>query len=70
MSSFDFSASLGTAFYSASSGNQIPEISLDVKARPARMADNLTAISEPIFYKNMGSSKSHNPIGPHGLSPR
>jgi hypothetical protein len=37
------------------------------KGRPARKADNLTAICEPIFCLNMGSSTSHNPIGLHGL---
>jgi hypothetical protein len=33
------------------------------KGRPARRADNLTAICEPIVYKNVGASTSHNPVG-------
>jgi hypothetical protein len=37
------------------------------KGRPARTADNLTAICEPIAYKNVGASTSHNPMGLHGL---
>jgi hypothetical protein len=37
------------------------------KGRPARKADNLTAIYEPIVYKNVGTSTSHNPMGLHGL---
>jgi hypothetical protein len=32
------------------------------KGRPARGADNLTAIFEPIVYKNVGASTSHNPM--------
>jgi hypothetical protein len=36
------------------------------KGRPARKADNLTAICEPIFYKNVGASTSHSPMGFHG----
>jgi hypothetical protein len=35
------------------------------KERPAREADNLTAICEPI--DNVGASTSHNPMGLHGL---
>jgi hypothetical protein len=35
--------------------------------RPARKADNLTAICEPIVNKNVGASTSHNPTGLHGL---
>jgi hypothetical protein len=31
----------------------------------ARKADNLTAIYEPIVYKNVGASTSHNPMGLH-----
>jgi hypothetical protein len=27
----------------------------------------LTAIREPIVYKNVGASMSHNPMGLHGL---
>jgi hypothetical protein len=38
------------------------------EGRPARKADNLTAICEPIVYKNVGASTSHNPMGPHGPS--
>jgi hypothetical protein len=34
--------------------------------RPARKADNLTAICEPIVYKNVGTSTSHSPMGLHG----
>jgi hypothetical protein len=37
------------------------------KGRPARKADNHTAIYEPIFKKDMGASTSHNPMGFHGL---
>jgi hypothetical protein len=28
---------------------------------------DLTAICEPIVYKNVGASTSHNPMGLHGL---
>jgi hypothetical protein len=35
------------------------------KGRPARKADNLTAIWEPIVYENVAASTSHNPIGLH-----
>jgi hypothetical protein len=38
-----------------------------VKGRPACMADNLTALCEPIFLENVGTSTSHNPMGLHGL---
>jgi hypothetical protein len=31
------------------------------EGRPARKADNLTAICEPIVYKNVGASTSHIP---------
>jgi hypothetical protein len=31
-----------------------------------RPADNLTAICEPIVYKNVGTSTSHSPTGLHG----
>jgi hypothetical protein len=34
---------------------------------PARKADNLTATCEPIVWKNVGASTSHNPMGLHGL---
>jgi hypothetical protein len=37
------------------------------KGRPARKADNLTAICEPIVIENVGASASHNPMGLHGL---
>jgi hypothetical protein len=37
------------------------------KGRPARGADNLTAICEPIVYKTLGASTSHNPMGLQGL---
>jgi hypothetical protein len=36
------------------------------EGRPARIADNLTAICEPIVYKNVGASTSHSPMGLHG----
>jgi hypothetical protein len=36
------------------------------KGRPARKADNLTAICEPIVYKNVGASTSYSPMGLHG----
>jgi hypothetical protein len=35
---------------------------------PARKADNLTAICEPIVWKNAGSSTSQNSMGPHGIT--
>jgi hypothetical protein len=35
------------------------------KGRPAREADNLTDICEPIVY--VGASMSHNPMGLRGL---
>jgi hypothetical protein len=37
------------------------------KGRQARKADNFTAICEPIVYKYVGASTSHNPMGLHGL---
>jgi hypothetical protein len=37
------------------------------KGRPARKAENLTAICEPIVQKNVKASMSHNPMGLHGL---
>jgi hypothetical protein len=37
------------------------------EGRPARKADNPTAICEPTVGKNVGVSTSHNPIGLHGL---
>jgi hypothetical protein len=36
------------------------------EGRPARKADNFTVICEPIAYKNVGASTSHNPMGLHG----
>jgi hypothetical protein len=36
------------------------------EGRPARKADNLTAICEPIVYKNVGASTSRSPMGIHG----
>jgi hypothetical protein len=36
------------------------------EGRPARKADNLTAICEPIVYKNVGASTSHSPMSLHG----
>jgi hypothetical protein len=35
------------------------------EARPVRKTDNLTAICEPIVYKNVGASTSHSPMGLH-----
>jgi hypothetical protein len=35
------------------------------EGRPAHKAD-LTAICEPIVYKNVGTSTSHSPMGLHG----
>jgi hypothetical protein len=40
------------------------------KGRPARKADNVTAISEPICLENVGVSTSHNSMGLHGLLQR
>jgi hypothetical protein len=37
------------------------------KGRPARKADNLTAICEPMAIENVAASMSHNPMGLHGL---
>jgi hypothetical protein len=37
------------------------------KERPAHEADNLTAVCEPIVWKNVGASTSHNPMVLHGL---
>jgi hypothetical protein len=37
------------------------------KWRPARKADDLIAICEPVIYKNVGASTSHKPMGLHGL---
>jgi hypothetical protein len=36
------------------------------EGRPGRKADNLTAICEPIVYKNVEASTSHSPMGLHG----
>jgi hypothetical protein len=36
------------------------------EGRPARKADNLAAICEPIVYKNVGALTSHSPMGLHG----
>jgi hypothetical protein len=36
------------------------------KGRPARKADNLTKMCEPIAYKNVEAPTSHSPIGLHG----
>jgi hypothetical protein len=52
---------------SASNRNEYQESSWGVKDdRSARKAD-LTAICEPIFLENVGTSTSHNPMGLHGL---
>jgi hypothetical protein len=41
------------------------------KMQAARKVDYLTAICEPIFYREyVGTSTSHNPIGLHGLLQR
>jgi hypothetical protein len=37
------------------------------KGRPARKADNLTAICEPIVIEDMGASTFHNPMGLYDL---
>jgi hypothetical protein len=37
------------------------------KGQQARKGDNLTAICEPIVWKNIGTSTSRNPMGLHGL---
>jgi hypothetical protein len=37
------------------------------KERPAFKVDNVTAICEPIVWKNIGASTSHNAMGLHGL---
>jgi hypothetical protein len=37
------------------------------KGRPARKADNLTAICEPTVWKNVGASTSHKLMGLHDL---
>jgi hypothetical protein len=37
------------------------------KERPARKADNLATICEPIFLENVGASTSHNSVGLHRL---
>jgi hypothetical protein len=37
------------------------------KGRPARKADNITAICEPIAIEDMGASSFHNPMGFYDL---
>jgi hypothetical protein len=37
------------------------------KGRPARKADNLTDICEPIVYKSVRALTSHKAMGLHGL---
>jgi hypothetical protein len=37
------------------------------KGRPARKADNLTAICGADYLENVGTSTSHNSMGLHGL---
>jgi hypothetical protein len=37
------------------------------KGRPVHKAGHLTAICEPILYKNVEALTSHNPNGLHGL---
>jgi hypothetical protein len=37
------------------------------KERPTRKADKFNAICEPIVYKNVGTSTSHNSMDLHGL---
>jgi hypothetical protein len=39
----------------------------EAKWRPELKADSLTAICEPIIWKNVEASTSHNPVGLHGL---
>jgi hypothetical protein len=47
--------------------DEYQEMFLLSRARPECKVDNLTAIYEPISYKNVGSSTSHNSMGLHGL---
>jgi hypothetical protein len=37
------------------------------KGRPARKADKLTAVCEPIVLENVGALTSHNSMGLQGL---
>jgi hypothetical protein len=39
----------------------------EIKGRPARKSDNLTALYEPTVQKNVKPSTSHTPMGLHGL---
>jgi hypothetical protein len=53
---------------SASSKNEYQKIFLRRKARPARKADNLTAISWTVYLENVRSSTSHNLVGLQEIS--
>jgi hypothetical protein len=57
----------GIGFDLASNISEYHESSFGSKTRPARKADNPTAIYEPIVLDNVGFSTSHNPIDLHGL---
>jgi hypothetical protein len=52
---------------SASIRNDYQEFSWGDTERPARKADNLTAICEPIVLENVGTLTSHKPTALHGL---
>jgi hypothetical protein len=62
-------AALGPWHYSASniSEYQKYKMFLGSRAWPARKADNLTAICEPIVLTMLRSSTTHKPIGLHSL---
>jgi hypothetical protein len=45
----------------------VSRIFLGDKERPTPKVDNLTAISKPIFFKNVRASIFQSPIGLHGL---
>jgi hypothetical protein len=57
----------GPGVDSASNRNEYRESSPGCKGWPARKADNLTAICEPMSRENVGASTSHNPMGLQGL---
>jgi hypothetical protein len=62
-----FQPHYGPGVNSASNRNEYQEPSWGGKGRPARKADNLTAVCEPIVLDTVGPSTSHNPMGLHGL---
>jgi hypothetical protein len=57
----------GPGVDSASNRNEYQDSSWRGKGRPARKADNVTAICEPIVLENVGASTSHNTMGLYGL---